>query len=192
MSPSPSPSLNIKDNLPCRQITFDTQPNDIKCSFLELNLRKQKWLIIEAYNPRKENTSYFLGHVSKNLDKIMSKYENILILRDFNSAMSEEAMKECCQLYDLENLIKGPTCYKNAYNPTRIEVILANNKEYFANNSTVETGISDHYKMVITVLRVYVKKNAPVTINNRSYKNVTFPNLETIERKILKISIKTT
>ena len=26
--------------------------------------------------------------------------------------------------------------------------------------------------MVITVLRVYVKKNAPVTINYRSYKNV--------------------
>ena len=163
--------IYIKDNLPCRQITFDTQPNDIECIFLELNLRKQKWLIIGAYNPRKENITYFLGHVSKNLDKIMSKYENLLILGDFNSAMSEEAMKEFCQLYDLENLIKEPTCYKNADNPTSIDVILTNNKEYFANNSTVETGISDHHKMVITVLKVYVKKNAPVTINYRSYKN---------------------
>ena len=104
--------IYIKDNLRCRQITFDTQPNDIECIFLELILRKQKWIIIGAYNPRKENISYFLGHVSKNLDKIISKYENILILGDFNSTMPEEAMKEFCQLYDLQNLIKEPTCYK--------------------------------------------------------------------------------
>ena len=33
--------IYIKDNLPCKQITFDTQPNDIECIFLEINLRKQ-------------------------------------------------------------------------------------------------------------------------------------------------------
>ena len=69
-----------------------------------------------GYSTTKENVSYFLGHVSKNLDKIMSKYENILILGDFNSAMPEEAMKEFCKLYDLEILIKEPTCYKDADN----------------------------------------------------------------------------
>ena len=80
-------------------------------------------------------------------------------------------MKEFCQQYDLHNLIKEPTCYKNADNPTSIDVILTNKKEYFTNNSAVETGISDHHKMVTTVLKVYVKKNTPVTINYRSYKN---------------------
>ena len=79
--------IYIKDNLPCIQIRFDTQPDDVECSFRELNLRKQKWLIIGAYNPRKETLFYFLGHVRKNLDKIMSKYENVLILGDFNSAV---------------------------------------------------------------------------------------------------------
>ena len=54
---------------------------------------------------------------------------------------------------------------------TSIDVILTNNKEYFANNSAIETGISDHHKMAIAVLRVYVKKNASITINYRSYKN---------------------
>ena len=163
--------IYIKGNLPCKQITFDTLPNDIECIFLELNLRKQKWPIMGAYNPKKENISYFLGHVSKDLDKVMSKYENILILGDFNSTMSEEAMKEFFPQYDLHNLIKEPTCYKNADNPTSIDVILTNKKEYFTNNSAVETGISDHHKMVTTVLKVYVKKNTPVTINYRSYKN---------------------
>ena len=34
--------IYIKDNLPCKQITFDTLPNDIECIFLELNLRETK------------------------------------------------------------------------------------------------------------------------------------------------------
>ena len=102
----------------------------------------------------------------------MTKYENILILGDFNSAMSEEAMEEFCQPYDLDTLIKEQTSYKNADNPSSIDVILTNKKEYFANNSTMETGILDHHKMVITVLRVYVNKNTPVTINYRSYKKI--------------------
>ena len=70
---------------------------------------------------------------------------------NFNLAMSEEAIKEFCQLYALENLIKEPTYYKNADNPTSIDVILTNKKEYFANNSAVGTRISDHHKMVITM-----------------------------------------
>ena len=37
-------------------------------------------------------------------------------------------MKDFCDLYDLENLIKEPTCYKNAENPSSIDVILTNSK----------------------------------------------------------------
>ena len=185
--------IYTKDNKPCKQITFDTQSNDIECIFLELSLRKEKWLIMGGYNRKKENTSYILGHVSKNLDKIMSNYDNSLLLGVFNSTMSDEPMKEFCQLYDLDNLIKKTTCYKNADNPININVILTNKKTCFENNSTVETGISDHHKMVFTVLNIYVKKSAPVTISYRSYKyfdtthfrNDLKQNLETFEKKTM-------
>ena len=40
---------------------------------------------MSGYNPRKENVSYFLSHISKGLDKILTNYENLLILGDFNS-----------------------------------------------------------------------------------------------------------
>ena len=46
-----------------------------------------------GYNPAKESTSYFLGHVSKNLDKTMANYDHILILGDLNSTMSEVPMQ---------------------------------------------------------------------------------------------------
>ena len=38
-------------------------------------------------------------------------------------------MKDFCELYNLENLIKDPTCYKNASNPSSIDVILTNRKK---------------------------------------------------------------
>ena len=52
---------------------------------------------------QKKSAPYFFDHVSRQLDSIMASYEQILILRDFNITMNEEAMKDFCELYDLEN-----------------------------------------------------------------------------------------
>ena len=70
-----------------------------------------------GYNPQKESISYFLCHVSYEIDKFLVNYDNILILGDFNSTMSEKPMMDFCEMYNLQNLIKEPTCYKNANNP---------------------------------------------------------------------------
>ena len=46
--------------------------------------------------------------------------------------MSEMHMKDFCDLYDLENLIKEPTCFKNPNNPSSIDLMLTNRKRMFA------------------------------------------------------------
>ena len=53
-----------------------------------------------------------------------SKYMNILSLGDFNVEIEEANMKSFCQNYNLENLIKQPTCYKIPNKPTFIDLIL--------------------------------------------------------------------
>ena len=58
--------------------------------------------------------------------KVLADYEHYLILRDFNSQMSETNMKKFCDKYDLENLIKEPTCFKNPNNPSSIDLMLTN------------------------------------------------------------------
>ena len=58
----------------------------------------------------------------------MANYVNILILGDLNSTMSDASSKNFCELYNLENLIKEPTCYKNPNNPSSGDVILTNSK----------------------------------------------------------------
>ena len=49
-------------------------------------------------------------------------------------------MKDFCETYDLDNLISGPTCFKNTNNPSSIDVMLTNRKNGFQNSMTIETG----------------------------------------------------
>ena len=46
-----------------------------------------------SYIPDKKNIANFLDSVGKELDKLLPHYENLLLLGDFNSEMSEENMK---------------------------------------------------------------------------------------------------
>ena len=78
-------------------------------------------------------------------------------------------MKDFCEMYDPEILIMGPTCFKNANNPTSINGMLTNRKNSFQNSITIETGLSDHYKMTVTVLYTSFKKKKHFRINYRSY-----------------------
>ena len=80
-------------------------------------------------------------------------------------------MSEFCQIYNLHNLINDPTCYKNPNNPSSIDMILTNRKNCFENSITIETGLSDHHKMIITVMKSKFKKKDPNIINFRCYKH---------------------
>ena len=73
-------------------------------------------------------------------------------------------------MYTLENLINDPTCYKNPNNPSLIDIILTNRKRSFQYSKTIETGLSDHHKMIITVLKTEFIKKDPIQINYRNYK----------------------
>ena len=157
----------VRDDLPCHELSSHKLPINIECTFLEMAIRKTKWLIVGGYNPHKENISYFLKYVSRELDKYLLKYENLLLLGDWSSAVTEKEMKDFCERYGLENLIKVPTCYKNPENPSSIDIMLTNKKLSFQNSLTIETDLSDFHKMTITVLKKYFKKKDPITITYR-------------------------
>ena len=54
----------------------------------------------------------------------MSSYDNFLVIEDLK--ISEMTMPEFCETYNLQNLVKDPTCYKNPPKPTCIDLILKN------------------------------------------------------------------
>ena len=79
-------------------------------------------------------------------------------------------MREFRDTYNLSNLIKEPTCFKNPLNPSLIDLILTNQPRGFQNSQTIETGLSDHHKLTITVMKAFFSKKAPVIITCRDYK----------------------
>ena len=88
-----------------------------------------------------------------------------------NSEMQENYMKEFCEIYNLSNLIKDPTCFKTLQNPSLIDLILTNRPRSFQNSQTIETGLSDHHKLTITVMKAFFPKQSPVIISYRDYKH---------------------
>ena len=83
----------IREDIPCRELKCHKIPGNIEGTFFEINLRKKKWLLFFGYNPCKQNVSSFLQNVGCSLDKYLRSYDNILVMGDFNSELSEGPMK---------------------------------------------------------------------------------------------------
>ena len=85
--------LYLRDDIPCKQLKIQESPAPIKAIFIEMDIRKSKWLLVVGYNPHEERIASFLSDVSNASDKYLAKYENIIILGDFNSETNETHMK---------------------------------------------------------------------------------------------------
>ena len=101
--------IYVREDIPARELVEHPSPKNFEGTFFEINLKNRKWLVFGGYNPDKHNINQFVAQVGPTLDFYMAKYENFLLLGDFNSEMSETAMIDFCETYNLCNLIKEPT-----------------------------------------------------------------------------------
>ena len=161
--------LYIREDIPSRLIEKKLR-NNSEYFFVEINLRKKKWLLCCSYNPHKNSISTHIDFLRRERDLHSSNYENFILLGDFNSEMTDKNLKDFCNLYLLKNLIKKPTCFKNPENPKTIDLILTNRPRSFCNSDTLETGLSDFHKLTVTILKMFFKKQSPNVISYRNYK----------------------
>ena len=140
--------------------------------YLEINLRKKKWLLCCSYNPNKNNIQFHLENLTKSLAVYSSNYENLIILGDFNVSIDNSYMAGFCDTYDLRSLITEPTCYKSPENSTCIDLILTNHPRSFQNSCEFETGLSDYHKITVTIMKASFQRLQPRIINYRDYKRL--------------------
>ena len=88
--------------------------------FIELNLRKLKWLIICNYNPDKTRMKGYLEYIIEEIDLHSLKYVNFHQIVNLNSDHTGEARKSFCQICNFKNLLDKPTCYKNLTNQSLV------------------------------------------------------------------------
>ena len=108
--------------------------------------------------------------MNKGVDVYLKHYDNLLILGDLNLETKDSCLNAFSNVNNLTSLNKEPTCLKNPNNPSCINLLLTNRSRYFQNTSTTETGISDFYKLVVTVLKMFYKKQKLKIIQYRNYK----------------------
>ena len=161
--------MYVNENIPSRTLNEHTLPNDVEIMCVELNLRKQKWVVMGVYRPPNMNERYFLDHLSRVIDYYSRKYDRVVIMGDFNSEPSDEPIETFCGSYSLHNLVKEKTCFKGP--PKCYDLILTNCKHNFQNTSALTTGFSDFHKLTVTVLKTEFVKADPIKINYRNYNN---------------------
>ena len=70
---------------------------------------------------------------------------------DFNVDVKKVSLHLFCNQYKLKSLNNDPACYSNIDNSC-IDLLLTNSAKSFESTCTIETGLSDFNKLVVTVL----------------------------------------
>ena len=142
--------------------------NQIEAFFVEIRIRNSIWLFYCSYNPSKLQIASHIQEISNGIDAYCNKYENILIIGDFNVDVKEVSLHLFCSQYKLKSLNKDPTCYKNIDNPSCIDLLLTNSAKSFESTCTIETGLSDFHRLVVTTLNEKHKRMPPEVTQYRN------------------------
>ena len=67
--------IYVRQDTPCKQLFKHTLTSDIEGIFVEINLRKVKWLLFGTYHPPSQNDEYYFENVAKALDLYSDKYD---------------------------------------------------------------------------------------------------------------------
>ena len=122
----------VNVQIPSKFLSLESIPMDIELILLEFTVKNRRWLCVGIYRPPFQNEKYFVDHLSKTLGQLSRQYDKTVLIGDFNLTIDNKSLENFMTTFDLECLIKKPTCFQSS-NPTCIDLILTNKKEFFKN-----------------------------------------------------------
>ena len=81
--------LFVREDIPSKLLPNINPSCNIENIFVEINLRSKKWLISGSYSPNVSHIQNHTVNLTKNLDFYSSKYENFIVIGDFNTEMTK-------------------------------------------------------------------------------------------------------
>ena len=121
--------LFVREDIPCKLLSVENHA--MEGFYVEINLRKTKWLLCCSYNPNRWKIDFHLENLNRSLALYSSHCENFIIIGNFNVEANDSAISVFSDTYDLKSLTKEPTCYKNSNKPSYIDLILTNKPRSF-------------------------------------------------------------
>ena len=118
----------MKTDIPAKR-RFDIECKTLENIVYEVTLDKVKWLIFALHRPPSMPNNLFTKHMRTLLDKGIKYYGNLIVIGDLNYDLlctEKSQTLDLCDIFDLTNIIKDPTCFKKDCNPSLVDVILTN------------------------------------------------------------------
>ena len=161
--------LHVRGHIPSKLLVVEV--SSAEGVYIDINLRKKKWLLCCSCNPYKNNVQFHLENLTKRLAWYSPNYENLIIFGDFNVSIDNSYMEGFFDTYDLRSITTEPTRFKNPENLTCIDLILTNHPHSFHNSYVIETGLSDFHKMTFTIMKASFQRLQPRIISYKGYKH---------------------
>ena len=98
--------IYVREDIPSKELKHHKFPDDIEGIFVEINLRKTKWLLFGSYHPPSQPVSYYFDKVSNTLNMYISTYDNFLLTGGFNTEDSEPELCDFLDKYGATNMVR--------------------------------------------------------------------------------------
>ena len=146
--------------MPSSIIKFENS-SDIEILTIETTIRKNKILVPEIYKPPNLSKTDFTANLGTIISNLTNKREKLILMGDFNMATINSVLSKFLDTFTFSHLHIDPTFFKNSENPSCIDLLLTNFKPSFMKTNVFETGISDHHKMVSTIMKLHFTRKRP-------------------------------
>ena len=91
--------LFTREDIPAKLLSI--RKKSMEAFYIEVNLRKVRWLLYCSYNPNKNNIHAHLENLDRRLALYSSSYENYIMMSDFNVGPENTYIKSFCDNFDL-------------------------------------------------------------------------------------------
>ena len=95
----------MKEDIPCKLLSLANE--SMEGFYVEINLRKTKWLLCCSYNPSRSNIAFQLQQLNRNLALYSSCYESFMIIGDFNVKANNSSLSVFRDNYNLKTSLKS-------------------------------------------------------------------------------------
>ena len=82
----------VNEQIMSKELAGIAVPHDIQAKFIELNLRKTKWLLVPSCRPPSQNEKYFVEQIGILVDVYSRSTHNLLVFWDLNLEASDPTL----------------------------------------------------------------------------------------------------
>ena len=164
----------IKETIPHKNRTdIAINQNGIESLVIQVKIHHKNMFFLHIYKPPNVNVIHLNNALETMLNNCFSESDSIFVVGDLNVnfKLNPNQLSNICDSYDLKQIIKGPTCFKNVDNPTLLDVILTNAPRSVKQSINISLGISDFHNYISASTKIACPSDEPKTVHYRTFKN---------------------